>query len=167
MEILNLNFLVVLASGLIPMIVGAVWYGPLFGKVWMEEAGMTMEKIQGANMAKIYGVATLFSLMFAFGIFPAMIHQMGTYSTLANLGVDTAGSETNLYFADFIAKYGGEFRTFKHGVLHGFLTGLFVLLPVLGTNALFERRSWKYILLNAGYWMVCAMLVGGVISAWA
>lgn len=96
-----------------------------------------------------------------------MIHQMGAYSTLANLGVDTAGSETNLYFADFMAKYGNEFRTFKHGALHGAMAGIFLFLPVLGTNALFERKSWKYIFINAGYWLVSATLVGGVISAWA
>jgi hypothetical protein len=42
------------------MAVGALWYGPLFGKAWMEEAGMTIEKIEDANMAKIYGVATVF-----------------------------------------------------------------------------------------------------------
>lgn len=167
MELLKLNFLVILASGLIPMVVGAIWYGPLFGKAWMTESGMTMEKIQGANMAKIYGVATLFSIMFAIGVFPNMIHQMGAYSTLANLGVDTAGSETNLYFADFMAKYGNEFRTFKHGMLHGTILGILVALPILGTNALFERRSWKYIFINAGYWIISSMLVGGVISAWA
>lgn len=67
MELLNLNFLVILGAGFIPMAVGALWYGPLFGKAWMEEAGMTLEKIEGANMAKIYGVATVFSILFAFG----------------------------------------------------------------------------------------------------
>lgn len=167
MELLNLNFLVVLGAGFIPMAVGALWYGPLFGKVWMEEAGMTLDKIEGANMAIIYGVATIFSILFAFGLFPSMIHQMGAYSTLANLGVDTAGSETNLYFADFMSKYGNEFRTFKHGAMHGAMTGIFIALPMIGTNALFERKSWKYILINTGYWFVSATLIGGVISAWA
>ncbi len=148
------------------MAVGALWYGPLFGKASMEEAGMTIEKIEDANMAKIYGVATVFSILFAGGILPIVVHQMGAYGTLANLGVDTAGSETNLYFADFMAKYGNEFRTFKHGALHGAMTGIFMALPLIGTNALFERKSWKYIFINAGSWLVSATLVGGVISAW-
>jgi hypothetical protein len=87
---------------------------------------------------------------------------MGAYGTLANLGVDTAGSKTNLNFADFMSKFGSEFRTFKHGAM----AGIFLFLPVLGTNALFERKSWKYIFINAGYWMVSATLVGCVISAW-
>jgi hypothetical protein len=167
MELLNLNFLVVLGAGFIPMAVGALWYGPLFGKAWMVESGMTMDKIEGANMAKIYGVATLFSIFFAVGILPIVVHQMGAFGALANSGVDTPGSEANLYFADFLSKYGNEFRTFKHGAFHGLLTGFFLALPMLGTNALFERKSWKYILINAGYWTISAMLVGGVICAFA
>ncbi|MFN8337892.1 MAG: DUF1761 family protein [Saprospiraceae bacterium] len=37
---------------------------------------------------------------------------------------------------------------------------------MMAVNALFERKSWKYIFLNVGYWGICAMLMGGVISAW-
>jgi hypothetical protein len=92
---------------------------------------------------------------------------MGVFSALQNVGVDTPGSEANLFAQNFMSKYGTEFRTFKHGALHGFLTGLFVFLPIMATNALFERKSWKYILLNVGYWTVCAMIMGGIISAWA
>lgn len=65
---LTFNWLAILGSGLVPMAVGALWYGPLFGKLWMKEADMSLEKIQGANMAAIYGVALLFSMMFAVGL---------------------------------------------------------------------------------------------------
>jgi hypothetical protein len=51
--------------------------------------------------------------------------------------------------------------------MHGAMTGIFIALPMIGTNALFERKSWKYILINTGYWFVSATLIGGVISAWA
>ena len=141
----SLNWFVILATGLVPLAVGAIWYGPLFGKAWMDATDMTMEKMEGANMAKMYSFALL----------------------LQNVGVDTPGSEANLFAQNFMSKYGTEFRTFKHGALHGFLTGLFVFLPIMATNALFERKSWKYILLNVGYWTVCAMNMGGIISAWA
>jgi len=163
---LTFNWLAILGSGLVPMAVGALWYGPLFGKLWMKEADMSLEKIQGANMAAIYGVALLFSMMFAVGLLPAVVHQMGVFSTLEGLDVTTPGSEVNVYFMDFMSKYGSEFRTFKHGAFHGLLCGIFLFLPVLGTNALFERRSWKYILLNVGYWTISAMIMGGIISAW-
>jgi hypothetical protein len=37
----------------------------------------------------------------------------------------------------------------------------------MGTNALFERRSWKYIFMNVGYWALSAAIMGGIISAFA
>ncbi|MBK6498787.1 MAG: DUF1761 domain-containing protein [Saprospiraceae bacterium] len=42
---MTFNWLAILGSGLVPMAVGALWYGPLFGKVWMKEADMSLEKI--------------------------------------------------------------------------------------------------------------------------
>jgi hypothetical protein len=163
----SLNWIVILASGLVPLAIGAIWYGPLFGKAWMSAADMSMEKIQGANMAKMYSFALLFGVMLSVPLTFIVIHQMGVFSTLQNLGVDTPGSEANLFAQDFMSKYGTEFRTFKHGALHGFMTGVFIFLPIMGTNALFERKGWKYIFLNVGYWTVCTMIMGGIISAWA
>ena len=55
----------------------------------------------------------------------------------------------------------------KHGVLHGLLTSVFFFLPVIANNALMERKSWRYIFINLGYWAVSAMIMGGIISAWA
>ena len=164
---IELNWLVILSTALVPLAVGALWYGPLFGKAWMVEADMSEDKIMGANMMKIYGLALVFGLMLAVGLTPIVIHQMGVFSTLQNLGVETPGSEANLYLQDFMTKYGTNFRTFKHGALHGFITGLFILLPVMATNALFERRSWKYIFMNVGYWALSAAIMGGIISAFA
>ena len=163
----SFNFLIVLATGLIPLAVGAIWYGPLFGKVWMDAADMTMEKMEGVSMVKIYGLALIFGFMLAIALTPIVVHQMGIFSALQNVGVETPGSEANLFAQDFMIKYGTEFRTFKHGALHGAITGVFIFLPIMGTNALFERKSWKYIFLNVGYWSLCAMIMGGIISAWA
>ncbi len=167
LKMISINWIVVLASGLVPLAVGALWYGPVFGKAWMAESNMTMEKMQGANMMKIYGLTLVFGILLAMALMPMVIHQMGVFSVLQNTGMETPGSETNLYFQDFISKYGNNFRTFKHGAFHGLFAGIFVFLPVMATNALFERKSWKYILINVGFWAVSAMIMGGIICAWA
>lgn len=164
---IELNWLVILSTALVPLAVGALWYGPLFGKAWMVEADMSEDKIMGANMMKIYGLALVFGLLLSVGLTPVVIHQMGVFSSLEGLDVMSAGTEANLYLQDFMSKYGTEFRTFKHGAFHGMLTGIFIFLPVMGTNALFERRSWKYILMNVGYWALSAAIMGGIISAFA
>lgn len=164
---IDLNWLVVLGSGLVPLVIGSLWYGPLFGKVWMKEAEMSLEKIQGSNMIVIFGLSLVFSIMLALGLMPIVIHQMGVFSTLADSGIDKTGSEAHTLFTDFMTKYGTNFRTFKHGVFHGLITSILIFFPVIATNALFERKSWKYIFLNLGYWAVSAMIMGGIISAWA
>ena len=44
--------------------------------------------------------------------------------------------------------------------------GFLVAMPVLSTNALFEQKSFKYVMINAGYWIVTMALMGGLINAW-
>ncbi|MDZ4752768.1 MAG: DUF1761 domain-containing protein [Flavobacteriales bacterium] len=64
-------------------------------------------------------------------------------------------------------KYGKSFRSFGHGVLHGVILSLFLVLPVLGTNALHERRGFKYIAINVAFWAVSLGLMGGIICKYA
>lgn len=92
-----------------------------------------------------------------------VIHQMGA---LGMIGGPEFVATAKPSYADFLADYGTEFRTFKHGALHGFMSGLFFALPVTAINSLFEQKSWKYILINAGYWIVSLTLMGGIICAW-
>src|SRR5690242_11999875 len=35
----HVNYLAVLVSAIAAMVIGAVWWGPLFGKMWMKENG--------------------------------------------------------------------------------------------------------------------------------
>jgi len=46
------------------------------------------------------------------------------------------------------------------------MTGLFLILPAVGVSSQFEMKSWKYILITAGYWIVSMMLMGGIICQW-
>lgn len=64
-------------------------------------------------------------------------------------------------FGDVMATYGNDFRTFKHGALHGTITGIGLALPIVAVNAMFERRGFKYIAVTAGYWILCLILMGG------
>lgn len=164
---IDINWLVVLASGLIPLVVGFLWYHPsVFGNTWMRETGVNMG--EGMNMGKIMGISLIVSIMAAMGLMPAVIHQMGAFSTLANdPSLADPNSELGSYFANFMAKYGRNFRTFGHGALHGAMTALFIAMPVVATSSLYERRSFKYVAITIGYWMVSFALMGGVICAFA
>jgi hypothetical protein len=160
-----MNFPILLAAAIVPTFTGFIWYHPkVLGNAWMQATGLTEEKIKGANMAVIFGVSFVLSFMLSVILQTVVIHQMHFYSALMN---QLSDPEVKALFDMLMEKFGKEFRTFKHGALHGAIAGIFIVLPVLGTNALFERKGWKYILINVGYWTVTLALMGGIISQWA
>lgn len=166
---MEINFVVLLGAALVPMILGFVWYNPkVFGNAWMQAAGMTEDKMKGGNMGLIFGVSFLLSFFLAFALQFIVIHQYHVFSILAEeTSLMETGSELNIWYESFMAKFGTNFRTFKHGVFHGVLDGFFFATPILATNALFERKGFKYIAVNCGYWIVTIGLMGGIISQWA
>jgi hypothetical protein len=127
----------------------------------MRETGITMDQEKKPNMFKMFGLTIFYGFLTTFVIWPLVIHQAGVYSAAMGIeGVDPS------IFDNFIDAYGGTYRTFKHGAFHGFIGGLFFALPVVGMGALYEQRSWKYVLVAGGYWVVSCMLMGGIICAW-
>jgi hypothetical protein len=159
------NLLVTALAALIPLITGFIWYHPkVLGNAWMKQSGLTEDKLKGANMAKIFGLTYLLSFFLSAALNSLVIHQFHFKSILLNEpGLDTAGSELNAYALDFFNRYGQNFRTFKHGMLHGFMAGVTIALPIIGIIALFERRSAKYVWIHTGYFIITMMLMGGVL----
>jgi len=163
------NYLIILAAAIVPMVMGFIWYNPkVLGTAWMNASGLTEEKMKGANMGVVLGVSFLLSFILAFVLQFIVIHQWGVVSTLAgDPSFQDPTTELGMYFADFMNKHGQNFRTFKHGAFHGTFAGLTIVLPILGTNALFERKGFKYIAINVGYWTITLALMGGILCQWA
>ncbi len=156
------NIWAVVVAALVTLPIGFIWYNPkVFGTIWMRESGMTEEKAKGANMAKVFGLTILFSFMIAFMLPQIVIHQVGAMQLIG-------GDVTNALpsYHAFINDYANHHRSFGHGVLHGAMTGIFLALPIVGINSLFERKSAKYIFINAGYFIVSLAVMGGIICAW-
>lgn len=160
-------------AALVPTIIGFIWYNPkVFGTAWMASAGLTPESaMKGFNMPLVFGLSLLLSFLLAGSMLGLVIHQFGFFSLLA-------GAEDQKTLADHSSvlyshvKYimdnnGGSFRTFKHGALHGTLLGVFTILPIIATGAMFERKGFKYIAINASYWIVCLAIMGAIICHFA
>ncbi|WP_347173138.1 DUF1761 domain-containing protein [Polaribacter uvawellassae] len=162
---MEFNFLTIAVAALMPLVMGFIWYGPmLFQNAWMKEMGFTKESMEGGNMALIFGLCYVLSFLMAFILQTLVIHQFGAQSVLmGEPGFVEGTGEAFTYFQDFMAQYGDRFRTFGHGALHGTMIGLLIGLPIMGTNAMFERKSFKYVMINAGYWTVTLALMGGIV----
>jgi hypothetical protein len=153
---------VLLLSAFSSLLVGFIWYNPkVFGTIWMKESGVSEEKPNTATMVKTMLAAYIYAFLISFVMQFLVIHQSGA---LGMIGGDVSKALPS--YNAFMADYGTNFRTFKHGALHGFMTGLFFCLPVIGVGALFERRSFKYTLIAGGYWVITCMLMGGIICQW-
>jgi hypothetical protein len=163
------NLAIIALAALIPLVVGFIWYHPkILGTAWMNAAGLTEEKLKGANMALIFFLVFIFSFLIGLAIISIVIHQGHVYSILVKTpGFGVPGSPVQTMLENFMRDYGQNFRTFKHGVFHGVLFTIFFAFPLIGINALFERRGFKYIFIHSGYWLVTIALMGGVISQFA
>jgi len=75
---MEFNLLIIAIAAVIPMVLGFIWYNPkVFGTAWMNACGFTTEDLKGANMAVIFIVSFILSLMLASSLPMMVIHQNG------------------------------------------------------------------------------------------
>ena len=67
-----------------------------------------------------------------------------------NLAAFLAGPDTDVVF----------------GITAGFLTGFGWVALSLAVIAMFEQRSFAYIAINGGYWVVSFVAMGAILGAW-
>lgn len=165
-----MNYIAFIVAALIPTGIGALWYGPLFGKAWMKSSGMTEEKMKGGNMPLIFGLSFVLAIILAFVISALCIHDNMVEGSLYYLTDGTmkpaAGSEAANWLSYYYENLAPDNYNFKHGAFHGGLFGLLFFLPVIGNIALYEQKGWKYVAINVGYWVICAAVMGGILGAW-
>ena len=128
----NINWLSVIVAAVSSFLVGGLWYGPLFGRAWMNGFGFTESQLGQRNMPMVFGVSLLLAL-------------------IASVNLEMfIGVEADLAF----------------GLFAGFAAGLGWVATFLGILYLFEMRSLKVYLINAGYCVVALTLMGAILGAW-
>ena len=113
----DINWLAVFVAAASGFLVGGLWYGPLFGKMWMAENGYTEQDLAEGNMLKIYGLVFLLSVISAL--------------MLGHLFARTGVSAFHIIMMMSV------------GVAIGFI------VPAIGTNYLFSKRSGKLFAIDA------------------
>ncbi len=166
---MNINFLAVLVAALVPMVMGFIWYNPkVLGNAWMQAAGLNEEKMKGANMAVIFIVSFILSFLLAFFTQSLVIHQFHIGAAFFDYRdhIEDPSTPEGALFKQVMDLVGSGHRTFGHGAFHGVLSGLFLVTPIIATGAMFERKSFKYIAINCGYWIICLAIMGGIVCGW-
>lgn len=162
------NFIVVALAALVPLFIGFIYYNKnVLGTVWMKAGGMTEEKMNSANLVKILVISLFVSFLLAFFLFSLVVHQTDFYSIFAgDEGFLEEGSEVMNRISGFMDQYGNHFRTFKHGALHGGLVGVFVYFPMYLTNSIYEKKKFRFVLINCIYWIISLSVMGGILCQW-
>ena len=144
----EVNLLAVLVAGIVPMVVGALWYGPLFGKRWLQLMETTAEEIQekGINPLKTYGVSFLLALV--------------TASILAQLFAGMGGAAR-------VVSIAGKSGDALAGVYLALMALIAFILPVGYQSVAYEGRKVGLFWLNLGYNGVALLGQAVIVAAWS
>ncbi|WP_417457166.1 DUF1761 domain-containing protein [Kordiimonas sp.] len=135
----DINWLAVLLGGVVYMAVGSIWYGPIAGKAWMAEMGMTEEELKQAsnNPAKAMFLSFIASLFMSFGL-AVVLSMSGMVG-----GGWLAGMKVGLMLSVLIVG-GGTFA-----------------------NYAFESKSLRHFLIHMGNITLSMMAIGAMMGAWS
>ncbi|MFC1724923.1 DUF1761 domain-containing protein [candidate division KSB1 bacterium] len=71
----SFNYFAILVCGVASIIIAALWYGPLFGKKWMELVGLKPEDVEGGGKKEMF---------FAFIAYLVLAFVLSVYIDWAN-----------------------------------------------------------------------------------
>lgn len=112
----DVSLLATLVATVLSFVLGGLWYGPLFGKAWMEENGFTADTIKkDFNPLKLYGttfvLSALASWLFGMSVGPDPDLRFAVGAGLAVGVFWVAGSLATSYLF--------EGKTMRHFLING------------------------------------------------
>jgi hypothetical protein len=136
----TINYLAIITGAVLSMVIGGIWYGPLFGKKWMEIIGVNpADSDAKKKMQKTAG--PLYAVQFILTLFQVLV--------LAHLIADTT-------------KVGGLERAL-------WIWGAFVI-PTLAGAVMWTndngKMKWSRFLIQGGYQLVIFIVFGLLLQFW-
>lgn len=134
------NYLAIIVSTILTMVIGYVWYGPLFGKPWSTLMGFSPEHRakRDKGMRLNYIIMALGALLMTF-ILAYVIIFAGTFIQLSGA---------------------------LAGLLVGIMCWLGFIVPVSLGTVLWDDKPWKLWFINAGYYLVVLIIIGAILGFW-
>lgn len=135
-----INYVAVVAASVIAIIIGSLWYGPVFGKPWMKLMGIKPETVdkKQKGMGKTYALMALGTFVMAYVL-----------------------AHVSEYSMTYTKTYG-----VPGGLANGFWVWLGFVAPVHMGAQLWEKKPWSLFLINAGYHLVSLLTMGSILAIW-
>jgi hypothetical protein len=133
----EVNWLAVLVCAILSMVIGFIWYGPLFSKPWGRMTGWTNEKVAALPKSSMT-IGYVKAFLFAFIIASVLA------LTLLSIKADGIGDGVTAAI-----------------VLWAGFTG-----ATIGVNMTFERRPISLFGIEAGYHLLTLIAYAIVLSIW-
>ncbi len=138
-----INYWALLGCVVFSMIVGFIWYGPLFGKIWSREMGWTEADKEKAlanptQMYVSYGLTAVGSLAIAYVLAHGLV--------FGNAYLQMSGLVGNLMGA--------------------FWYWLGFMVPVLLNEVLFGKKTWTTLAINVSYYLVLMLVFATILAYW-
>jgi len=133
----EINYLAVLVAAVVNMAIGAAWYSQaLFGKIWMQQSGVTQQQITAAKkqMPLMYAASFVGALVMSFVL------------------------------AHFVTLVGAS--TISAGIQTGFWAWLGFVATTSLAGILWEGKKPGLYLLNNSYNLVALILMGAILAVW-
>ena len=141
---MQLNYWAVLAAMAAAIVIGFLWYGPILGKAWMKEMGMSPGQKPGPGvMQRAMILMVIGSLLTA---------------AMLSLGVEV------WRLSDW--RLGPSAPSATYGFFAAFFTWIGFYVPLLFGAVAWENRSWKLFGINAGYHFVSLQAMGVILALW-
>ncbi len=137
---MQVNYYAILVCGIIAMIFGYLWYGPLFGKKWLQVVGATKLDLEARKKMEA-NVWKLYLLQFVLVLFQALV-----LAYYINGWQDASGLTNALWiWAAFV-------------------------VPVIAGTAMWNndsaKISWARFLIQSGYQLICFISFGLILGMW-
>jgi len=131
------NYLAVAVAAIAYWVLGAVWFGVLFTKPWMQ-----LENIPTEQVAAIKGAAAAFPYIMSFVLNLIIAFVLAQLCAWRNA------------------------TTAARGASLGVLLWIGIVGPITYTTNMYEMRPLNLFLINEGYVLVGLFLMGAILGAW-
>jgi len=134
---ITINYMAVLVAAVVNMVIGYLWYGPVFGKRWQKLMGFTHEQLEAMRKKSM---GTSYALLFVVSVVMA-------------------------YVLAYFLGATGAYDTFGAVQLAFWIWLGFIATVMLGT-VLWEGKSWQLYMLNVSYYLVTLAAMAKILVWW-